>query len=419
MLLASLLPVAALLVSVFLVMLGHGLQMTLVPLRAELEGFSSVAVGIAASGYSIGFIAGCLLIPHAVQRAGHIRAFAAIISLASAAALLPILVVHPLAWTGFRGLTGLAVAGFYVIIESWLNDRASNATRGLVLSVYVLLQSVAFVIGQAAVSFADVGGYGGFAVAAVAISLAVMPVALTRSSQPAQVALVRLRPKRLYQVSPGAFVAVLLIGLATGSLLALGPLYATGIGQSPQFAALFSAALFAGGALLQWPLGRTSDFVDRRVVLVLCGAGASLAAILLTLPWEHGPTALLLFAAMVGAFVQPGYSIASAHAFDAAPPEDYVETSSGVLLLYGIGAAIGPLLAALLMQRLGPQGLFHFIAAMEAAMAVYLFIRIRARARPPADIPMPRSPADRERQAGAEPAMSNPTAGSSRAAPDA
>lgn len=384
MLLASLVPVAALLLSVFLVMLGHGLQTTMVPLRAELEGFSGFAIGAAASSYSVGFIIGCLLVPHAVQRVGHIRAFAAIISLASAAALLPILAIHPLAWAGFRGLTGLAIAGFYLIIESWLNDRASNATRGLVLSAYVLLQSIAFVVGQAAVSAADIGGYGGFAVAAVAISLAVVPVALTRSSQPAQVALVRLRPKRLLKASPGAFVAVLLIGLATGSLLALAPLYATGTGHSPQFAALFSASLFAGGALLQWPLGRTSDFVDRRLVLVLCGAGASLAALFLTVFGPLPPTALLLIAAAIGAFVQPGYSIASAHAFDAAPPEDYVETSSGVLLLYGVGASVGPLLSSLLMQKIGPQALFHFIAVMEAAMALYLVTRIRARSAPAA-----------------------------------
>ena len=382
---ASLAPVATLLISVALVMAGYGLQMTVLPLRAELEGFSSFMIGAGASGHSVGFVIGCLAAPYAIARAGHIRSFAAIISLGSAVALLHAVIIDAYLWVLFRAITGFCIAGFYLIIESWLNDRASNETRGFVLSSYVVVISAGVVSGQMMVALGDATDFTLFAIASVIVSVAVVPVAMTRSAQPAPITLVKLRPRHLYNTSPAAFISVLIIGVTTGSIVTLAPIYATGQGYSLQFAAVFAAAIFAGGALMQWPLGRASDLTDRRYMLIICAIGAILFCALLTLTQGWSQPVVLGMAALVGGFSQPAYAIANAHAFDYVEPEDYVETSSGFLIMYGIGGALGPIAAASLMQAHGPDALFYFVAAGELAMAVFLLIRIRSRGAAPSE----------------------------------
>jgi MFS family permease len=353
------------------------------PLRAELEGFSALMIGAGASGHSVGFVLGCLAAPYAIARAGHIRSFAAIISFGSAVALLHALIIDAYLWVLFRAITGFCIAGFYLIIESWLNDRAANETRGFVLSGYIVVNSAGIISGQMLVAFGDAADFTLFAIASIIVSLAVVPVAMTKSAQPAPITLVRLRPGHLYNTSPAAFIAVLIIGVTSGSIITLAPLYATGQGYSLQLAALFAAAIFAGGALLQWPLGRASDLTDRRYVLVICAIGAILFCGLLTFTngWSH--PVVLTMAALVGGFTLPAYAIANAHAFDHVEPQDYVETSTGFLIMYGIGASLGPVIAASLMQARGPDALFSFVAAGQLAMAVFLLVRIRSRAAAP------------------------------------
>jgi MFS family permease len=380
---ASLAPVATLLASVALVMAGYGLQVTVLPLRAELEGFSAFMIGAGASGHSVGFVIGCLAAPYAIARAGHIRSFAAIISFGSAVALLHAVIIDAYLWVLFRAITGFCIAGFYLIIESWLNDRASNETRGFVLSSYVVVISAGIISGQMLVALGDAGDFVLFAVASVIVSLAVVPVAMTRSAQPAPITLVRLRPRLLYNTSPAAFISVLIIGVTTGSVVTLAPLYATGQGYSLQFAAIFSAAIFAGGALLQWPLGRASDLTDRRYLLIICAIGAILFCALLTFTQGWSTPVVLGMAALVGGFTQPAYAIANAHAFDYVEPEDYVETSTGFLIMFGIGGSLGPVIAASLMQTRGPDALFAFVAAGQLVMAIFLLMRLRSRGAAP------------------------------------
>ena len=324
-------------------------------------------------------VIGCLAAPYAIARAGHIRSFAAIISLGSAVALLHAVIIDAYLWVLFRAITGFCIAGFYLIIESWLNDRASNETRGFVLSSYVVVISAGVVSGQMIVALGDATDFTLFAIASVIVSLAVVPVAMTRSAQPAPITLVKLRPRHLYNTSPAAFISVLIIGVTTGSIVTLAPIYATGQGYSLQFAAVFAAAIFAGGALMQWPLGRASDLTDRRYMLIICAIGAILFCVLLTLTQGWSQPVVLGMAALVGGFSQPAYAIANAHAFD------YVETSSGFLIMYGIGGALGPIAAASLMQAHGPDALFYFVAAGELAMAVFLLIRIRSRGAAPSE----------------------------------
>lgn len=381
--LASLSPVVTLLVSAAMFMVGHGIQMTLIPLRSEQEGFSDFMIGAGASVYSVGFVVGCLLAPYAILRAGHIRAFAALISVASAVALMHVIIIDPVAWIVFRAIAGFCIAGFYLTIESWLNDRATNQTRGFVLSIYVVVISTSIVLGQVIVSFGTVSGFLLFAIASILVSFAVVPVSLTSSAQPAPITLVRLRPVRLYNSSPAAFVSILIVGLVIGAVMNLAPLYATRIGYSEQFAAIFAAAIFTGGALLQWPLGRASDLVDRRLVLIICALAAMTASTGMIFVGALGVAFVLAFGAMVGGFTQPAYAIANAHAFDYVDPADYVETSSGILMVYGIGAAISPVVVAVAMQLAGPSALFWFTAAMNVIMAGFLFARINSRASVP------------------------------------
>lgn len=377
---STIISVSAILLSALLVMVGYGLQTTILPLRAELEGFSDFAIGVAGSFYSIGFVAGCLLAPYAILRAGHIRAFAAVISVASAITLLHILVVDPWPWAIFRALTGFCIAGFFLCVESWMNDRADNQSRGFILSSYIVVVSVGIIVGQSLVVLGDVNGFALFAVGSIIVSAAVVPIVMTRSAQPAPITLVRLRPGWLYQTSPTALVAILAIGMATGSLLAMAPIYATSLGLTPSLAALFTAAIFAGGTLMQWPLGRLSDLTDRRYILIGCALGVVVTGSVLGLFIESGVATLMIFAALLGGFNQPGYAIASAHAFDYADPEDYVETASGVLMVYGIGAAIGPAVAALLMGRFGPGSLFYFVVFVQGLLACYLMLRVNIKA---------------------------------------
>ncbi len=377
---AAISPVVTLLISAAVFMVGHGIQITLIPLRSQVEGFSDFMIGAGASFYSVGFVVGCMMAPHAILRAGHIRAFSAMISMASAAALMHIIIIDPIAWVIFRSISGFCIAGFYIILESWLNDRATNRTRGLVLSTYIVIVSISIVAGQIAVAFGSVAGFSLFAVASVLVSIAVIPVAMTSSAQPAPITLVRLRPVRLYNTSPAAFVSILVVGLVIGAVMNLAPLYATKTGHTEQFAALFAASVFAGGALLQWPLGRASDLVDRRIILIVCAVAALAASSGMILLGSLGIVFVLVFGAMVGGFTTPAYAIANAHAFDFVEPEDYVETSSGILMVYGIGAAISPVVVAGLMQQTGPAALFWFAAAMNVLLAMFLLARMSSRA---------------------------------------
>lgn len=378
----SLAPVAALLLGVTLLFTGHGLQNVLVPLRAQVEGFTDVLIGLSASGYFLGFVSGCLIGPFAIARAGHIRAFAAMVSAASSIALLHILLIDPWIWVLLRAVTGFCIAGLYLVIESWLNDRASNSDRGVILSSYIVVLSLSMVAGQAAVALGAVSGFTLFMTASVMVSLAVIPVAMTRSAQPAPITVVKLRPMQLYKASPAAFISAFLIGLTNGSSGALSPLYATGVGLDPSTAAIFSASILFGGALTQWPLGQLSDRMDRRIVLAGCAAGAAVMAFVLASPVGVGATPVLLLGLAFGAFAQPTYAIGSAHAFDRVPPELYVELSSAYLLTYGIGSIIGPSIAAFMMQSGGPSQLFIGIGAVEVVMAAYLVWRLGARSAP-------------------------------------
>jgi len=372
-------PVAALLFAVAIMLVGHGLQSTVLPLRAEAAQFGDFAIGLISSAYFAGFVVGCLLVPYAIMRAGHIRAFAAIVSLASAAALIHPLFVEPWMWTAARALSGFCVSGFYMIVESWLNEKTANRDRGLVMSIYVIVNYAALSGGQMLTTQFDASIFAPFIVASMFVSLAVIPVALTKSQQPAPITIVRFRPRHLYERSPTAIVACVLIGLSVGSAWSLSTVYATRVGLTADQAAMFMAAFVIGGGLGQWPFGRISDFVDRRIVLGVTCVGTIAVCIALIVLTPLPPMLTILAGAVLGAFCQPAYAIAVAHAFDHAEPEGHVETSSGLLLAFGLGSIAGPLLASFLMRHGGPAHLFTLVAIAEVLLLLFIIQRMTVR----------------------------------------
>lgn len=375
----TLISVSALLLSVAMLIFGHGLQTTLLPLAADRFYFSDFEIGAISSAYFVGLVLGCLGAPLLIMRAGHIRAFAALVSLMSGAAILHPILIDPYAWFIIRVVSGFSLAGFYMIVESWLNESATNENRGTIMSVYIVIVFGAMILGQVSIASMSIASFVPFAVASVALSLAVMPISLTTATQPAPITLVRFRPIRLYRTSPAAFVGILLIGVSQGAIFTLSPLYGSQIGLSTNQSAYYAAAIIGGGMLAQWPVGRLSDRVDRRLVLVGMGAATAAAALSIVI---FAPTVFpvaILTAVLVGIFTQPLYAIAVAHAFDHAAPEDFVETSSGMLLSFGIGSIIGPLVASLIMGQIGPSGLYVMIAAVSLTMAAFVLTRVFTR----------------------------------------
>ncbi|HOV02916.1 MAG TPA: MFS transporter [Kaistiaceae bacterium] len=371
-------PVLALLFAIAFLLMGNGLQTTLIPIRADLERFDALALGILGSSYYLGFVAGCLGGPYLILRAGHIRAFLALVSVASAAALAHPLVIAAPAWFLFRAITGFCLAGLYLVIESWLNERATNENRGFVLSSYIVVNFAVITAGQMMVTLYPPAEFAPFALASILVSLAAVPVAVSRSGEPAPIALVSFRPRELYRASPVGLVGVFLIGISNGAFWMLAAVYGVRSGFSVAEAASFMSIAVVGGALFQWPIGRLSDRHDRRAVLVgtMFAAtvfGLALASVPLPMP------AAFLIVFLFGGFSLTGYSLAAAHAYDSADPAHYVGTSAGLLLANGFGSVVGPLFAALVMRGTGPSGLFITTAIAQTLLIVFALYRMGRR----------------------------------------
>jgi len=371
-------PVAALLLGVFFLVTGSGLQNTLLPLRGAFEGFSAINLGILGSSYYLGFVVGCLVVPHLVRRSGHIRAFAALTSGVVATMIAHPVFIDPIFWFVLRAITGFCFAGLYLVIESWLNDRATNQTRGFVMSAYVMVDYAALTAGQMMITLYPVRGFELFSLAAILFSLATLPVAITSAGQPAPIETARIRLVRLFRAAPVAMVGCFVIGLTNGSLWSLGPIFGIGRGLTADGAATFMSAVVVAGALAQWPIGFLSDRMDRRRILGALTVGAMLSGLALG-ALQFDLVGLSVLGLFYGALSLPAYSLAAAHAYDRTPASDAVETAAGLLLLYGIGSVIGPALASLGMQHYGPGALFYFTSGAFVLLLLFVVWRMSLR----------------------------------------
>ena len=386
--LATLTPVAALLLSVALLLMGNGLQTTLLPVRAQLETFSTFDIGVLGASYYLGFAAGCLFGPFLVRRAGHIRTFAAMVSLASTVALLHALILDAYVWWPCRATTGLCLAVLFMIIESWLNEMASNENRGFIFSIYVIINLSVVTLGQMMLTLGQPSEFLLFAIASILVSLAALPVAFTSAQPPAPVASVAVRIGKLFEASPVGVVAVFMVGLSNGAFWSLAPLFAQrtpGLSSTEGVAFFMSIAVIAG-AIGQWPLGRLSDRMDRRRVILAACIGGLVGGLAMAFVGAQIDGGYFIFAAAFGFFAFPLYALGAAHMNDSVEPGGFVEASSGLLLLFAGGAVIGPIIASFAMAEIGPTGLFLFTAVIHVSLASFTLVRMRMRsARPEED----------------------------------
>jgi MFS family permease len=380
---SQLFPVAALLLgSAFLVMAG-GLHGLLLPVRGVIEDFTTGELGLIGTGWAIGFVAGCLLVPAIVRRAGHVRAFGVMASIAAVVILLNLLIITPWAWILTRGISGFCFAGAAMVVESWLNERATRENRGTIFSVYQMVNFAASTGGQLLMVIRPPTDYFYFAIGAILYCLAILPTALSTAERPRPLTTSRLDLRRLYSNSPVAAIACFLIGMANGAFGTLGPVYAQRIGLPVPSVALLMAGSLLGGSLVQYPLGRLSDRMDRRKVLVGIAAGAIVVGLLIFLTAPRAPGLVVGLLIIYGAMIYPMYALSVAHANDFAAADEFVRIAGGLLLLLGIGTILGPILAALAMDAVAPEGLFAFMVLVHLSIALYAAFRMSQRRAPP------------------------------------
>jgi MFS family permease len=371
----SISTVVSLLLSTALLLVGHGLQLTLLPLRAGSFGMPELLIGLSASCYFLGFIIGCLLIPRIIARVGHIRAFAVLSAvMVSSILCLEMFDAWPL-WLLLRLLTGLAMSGLYTVIESWLNTQSTAQSRGKVLSIYTFITLISMMVGQFLINVGPIESATPFTVTALFLALAILPVGMTRRIAPTPVEITQYRFPKLYRLSHSAFAGALLSGLVTGSFWSLGALFASQYSRNPFDITWFMSAAIIGGALIQYPVGWLSDRVDRRKVLIgLCFGGAlASTAVSLSTGQRWHLAAVFLF----GASVMPLYAMALATAADVSASEEFVEIGTSVLLLNALGAVVAPVPLGQLMTRMGPVSLFWAFAAACLLVALYLCVQLR------------------------------------------
>jgi MFS family permease len=365
-------------VGLALLLLAGGLFSTMLGVRAELAGLPTAITGLISASYFLGFVVGSRLTLFALGAVGHIRVYAALAGVLSAA-MLGVGLTHAWgAWAVFRLVTGLCFAGQYVVAESWLNDLATNDNRGRLLAVYTVTVTGAFAVGQASVFAVDPQLVTGFAIASILTSLAVVPVTLSETAvAPRLEVSTKVSLRELAQVVPTGLGTCLLVGIAHGGMSGLPAVYATRAGFPVGQVGLFAAAPSIGGVLLQWPLSTASDDVDRRVVGLVAAVGATIVAVVLVLTPEAHWMALVWFG-VLGGLSYPLYSIAAAYTNDWVEPDHLSAAASQLVTLYGIGAVCGPLAAAVMMIAVGPVGFFWSLFGVHALIVAFLLYRIRA-----------------------------------------
>lgn len=373
---ASVLRVSTLLIGVAFLLTGHGLQLALLPLRAEWMGWGSMAVGLLGSGYFVGFLAGCLLVPQLVGRIGHIRSFATLTALMTSAILMLALFDAFGFWLVLRFFIGFSISGLYLIVESWLNEVTENEVRGGVLSTYTAIVLTALAAGQLLLNTASLESSDLFIIAASLIVLAAIPICVTRTSQPAHIPTAYFSPVLVLKTSRVAVLGSTVGGLVVSVYYTLGPAYGLQIGLDIQTISFMMALGIMGGAISLLPLGRLSDKRDRRIIIaavMLVGALVSLFA------WLSPSVLIPLLMFLFGACAMPLYALCLAHASDNVENQSFLEVGTGLLVMNALGSVIGPLIAAQTMYWLGAASFFLFHSVVLALGGALVILMIGSR----------------------------------------
>ncbi len=382
----SITPILTLLIGIAILLAGNGLIGTLLGVRGGIEGFSSLMLGLIVAGYFAGFVAGTFVVPPLIRRIGHVRCFAALASVCSVTVLIHGLIIHPAVWFVARVVGGLCIVGIYIVIESWLNEQTSNEQRGHVFSAYMTTTLIGLGIGQALLLSADVGGLELFALASVLMSIGLVPVALTRVTEPVLATVQRLGLKALYGSSPLGVVGALFSGVGNGAFWGLAPVMVSEIGLSPLVVSGFMGLSILGGILLMWPVGRLSDHFDRRKVLAWICLLTGLFALATLWLMAINPLLIMVGGFFYGAFGFSIYALSASHTNDHVDNQHMLEAASSLQLLFGVGAIIGPLSAGALMHWIGPETLLAFMGVAALIPAAFAVWRMRVRAAIPHEL---------------------------------
>jgi len=370
----------ALLLGMGLLMVGNGLQGTLLGVRGAIEGFSTLEMSFVMSGYFIGFLGGSQLAPGLIRRVGHVRVFAALASFISAVMILYPAFANPVAWFCGRVIIGFCFSGVYVTAESWLNNAADNKNRGQALSLYMIVQMVGIVSAQGLLLLGDPSGYETFVIASVLISISFGPILLSISPTPAFDTAKPMSLRALMKISPLGCVGMFLLGGLFSAQFGMSAVFGAEAGLSLEQISVFVASFYVGALVLQFPLGWLSDRMDRRaLILVVAGFGGTGSMIGMLLGGQY--MALLAAGFLVGGMTNPLYSVLIAHTNDRLEHDDMAAASGGLVFISGLGAIAGPLIIGWLMGDgvFGPAGFFLFMAVLLFALAAYAAYRATQR----------------------------------------
>ncbi|MBR9651818.1 MFS transporter [Thalassovita aquimarina] len=361
-----------------LLMVGNGLQGTLLGVRGQIEGFSTFEMSIVMSAYFVGFLGGSRMAPEMIRRVGHVRVFAALASLISAVLILYPTFADPWIWTVGRVLIGFCFSGVYVTAESWLNNAATNENRGKALSLYMIVQMIGIITAQALLLTADPSGFVLFVIPSVLVSISFAPILLSVNPTPAFDTTAPMSLKQLMDISPLGCVGMFLMGGVFAAQFGMAAVYGTEAGLSLGEISTFVATFYVGAVLLQYPLGLMSDRMDRRlligIVAAIGGAGGVLGMML-----GGNFTLLLVSAFVIGGASNPLYSLLVAYTNDFLDADDMAAASGGLVFINGVGAISGPLITGYVMGAVGPQGYFAIIAILLVAVALYAGYRMTQR----------------------------------------
>jgi MFS family permease len=376
----------ALLLGMMLLMVGNGLQGTLLGVRGEIEGFSTLQMSFVMSAYFLGFLGGSRMAPEMIRRVGHVRVFAALASLISAVMILYPAFANPVAWSLGRVVIGFCFSGVYVTAESWLNNAADNKNRGQALSLYMIVQMVGVVSAQGLLLLGDPAGYETFVIASVLVSVSFAPILLSISPTPAFDTAKPMTLRALMRISPLGCVGMFLLGGVFSAQFGMGAVYGAKVGLSLVQISMFVATFYVGAMLAQYPLGWLSDRMDRRLLILAVAAGGGIGSLIGML--LGGQFAMLLVAAfLIGSLTNPLYSLLIAHTNDYLDHDDMAAASGGLVFINGLGAIAGPLITGWLMGAavFGPAGFFLFMAVLLFALAAYAAYRTTQRAAIPVE----------------------------------
>lgn len=368
----------ALLIGMLLLMLGNGMQGTLLGIRGGIEGFSTTQMSIVMSAYFLGFLFGSRMTPAMIRRVGHVRVFAALGSMISAVLVLYAAAPDWMAWTAMRVVIGFSFSGVYITAESWLNNSSTNETRGQALSLYMIMQMIGIVAAQAMLNAGDPSGYILFVIPSVLVSLAFTPILLSVAPAPAFETTKRLSFAALYRASPLGCVGMFLLGGIFSAQFGMSSVWGTQAGLSVRDISIFVAAIYVGGLVFQYPIGWASDRIGRRMlVLGLSALGG--VAMLWAAVFDLGFVSLLVVAVLMGGISNPLYSLLVAYTNDFLDNADMAAASAGLIFINGLGAITGPLITGWIMETIGPNGYFLFMGILFAALALYAGWRMTRR----------------------------------------